>query len=59
MKKSSGYNHQADGLVYVMVRKKIDLKNNKYNNAVSGIIVQDHSPDWEFLVALEAFIHIP
>ena len=45
MKKSSCCNHQADGLVYVVVRKKIDLKNNKFNNAMSGIIVQDHSPD--------------
>ena len=57
--KRSSCDLQAGALVYVVVRKKIDLKSNKFNNAVSGIIVQDHSPDWEFLVALEASIHIP
>ena len=39
MKKSSCCSHQAEGLVYVMVREKTDLKNNTFNNAMSGIIV--------------------
>ena len=43
--KRSSCDLQAGALVYVVVRKKIDLKSNKFNNAVSGIIVQDHSPD--------------